>query len=164
MDNKSKLCYYFFAKIIVFVANGSFWAKFGYKNCFSIQISNCNLALRNRKLYFDKVTSRKKKKGRAIVIPNGHPPCFNCYLRDLRASLGHFITSQLRVQYCNLSVAQFLMQGSPGTLFRMAQDWDMLHGKLSNVYCSTFYNKPLCHSLLFQIQWPTGFELTTRDS
>ena len=45
----------------------------------------------------------------------------------------------------------------------MAQDWGMQHGKLSNVYCNTFYNKPLCHSLLFQIQWPTGFELTIHD-
>ena len=117
VDNRSKLCYYFFAKIIIFLANGSFWAKFGSKNCFSIQINNCNLALSNTKLYFDKVISRKKKKGRAIVIPNGYPPCFNCYLTDLRTSLGHFITSQLHVQYCNLSVAQFLMQGSPGTLF-----------------------------------------------
>ena len=40
-----------FPKIIIFVANGSFWAKFGPKNCFSMRIDNCNLALSNRKLY-----------------------------------------------------------------------------------------------------------------
>ena len=40
-----------FPKIIMFVANGSFWVKFGPKNCFSVQIENCNLALSNRKLY-----------------------------------------------------------------------------------------------------------------
>ena len=51
-----------------------------------------------------------KKEGRAIVIPNRYLPCFNCYLRDLRPSLGHVITSQPHV-------AQFLMQGSPGTSF-----------------------------------------------
>ena len=76
---------------------------------------------------------QEKKEGRAIVIPNGYPPCFNCYLTDLRPSLGRFFTSQLHVQYCNLSVAQFLMQRSPGTSFWMAQGWGMLHGKLSIV-------------------------------
>ena len=49
-----------FPKKIIFVANGFIRTKFGPKNCFSVQIGAFNLAINNRKMFTDKVISKKK--------------------------------------------------------------------------------------------------------